>query len=154
MKRLLTLLCSLILLAATAEISAKSPKDLSGIEQYATTYFEGKAPMLNGLSLYSYGIYPELSKNLTALQLAVIESDNYNEARTLVHKLTDGWEKGLSMKTDRANIVVFGTPDKDGVYDEVVIGIGLPGRLIYMYLQGRITGNNLGMLLMPYQPGG
>lgn len=152
MKRLITLLCSLMMLAVSLPLSAKAPEDISSLEKYATVaYFQGRAPMLNKLNMVNYGIYSDLTRKLKVLQIAVMPTNKVEEARNQVHKLVNDWERGLTMNTSRANIAVWGSPDKDGKYKKVVVGIGLPGQLMYIYMEGSITGEDLSLILLPYQ---
>lgn len=151
-KRLLSIIMMLTMLVVSLPATAKSLDDLSSLQSLATlTYIQAKAPMLNKMNLYQYGVHPELTDKLKVLQIAIVPLENADKAREIVRNLVDNWENGLTMNGRNSYISVWGKDRKNDSYGEVVVGVGLPGRLVYIYMQGQISSENLTMLLMPYQ---
>ena len=143
-KKIFLLLITAVMMTATAFARGD---DMSKLETMnPQNYFAARAPMLNGLNLYEYGLYQGLTQKLTMLQIATFAS-NFDRPRDEVRKLTRNMDCGISMQTSYASIKVWGNPNKDGNYERVVIGIGSRGKLTYIYMEGEISAQSLSQLL-------
>lgn len=145
MKRLITALMSVVL---TIGLAAAKDNDLSRMkEMNPSVYIEAGAPLLkSGFYLPDQNVI--LPRDLTKLQMAVLNDEAYyEEGRKLFRKLYEGLDVALSMNTNRANIVIYGNPDKNYVYHKVVVGIGGRGSLVYIYMEGNITGRELSAMV-------
>lgn len=147
-RKIIILMCGLVLMAA--QTSAKSPEDISSLSALqGVSYVQAQGGLLrSGLQLLQYGIPPSLTQNLTKLQIAVVPvGSSLEEARKEVRRVVNGAEVPLKICNRNTNIIVWGSPDKDDVYKRVVVGIGIPGKVTYILMEGRITGEELSAIL-------
>lgn len=143
-KKILLLIVTVVAMSATTYARGD---DMSKLETMnPQNYFAARAPMLNGLNLYDYGLYEGLTRQLKVLQIAVFTT-NFEKPREEVRKLTRGLECGIAMQTGSASVKVWGNPDKNGNYERVIVGIGSRGRLTYIYMEGTITSAALSQML-------
>ncbi len=140
MKRLITALMSVVL---TIGLAAAKDNDLARMkEMNPSVYIEAGAPMLkSGFYLPDQNVI--LPKDLTKLQMVVLNDGAYwEEGRKVFRKAAEGLDVALSMTTNRANIYV---------YHKVVVGIGGRGSLVYIYMEGNITGRDLSTMATMWQ---
>lgn len=149
MERLITALMSVVL---TIGLAAAKDNDLARMkEMNPSVYIEAGAPMLkSGFYLPDQNVI--LPKDLTKLQMVVLNDGAYwEEGRKVFRKAAEGLDVALSMTTNRANIVIYGNADKNYVYHKVVVGIGGRGSLVYIYMEGNITGRDLSTMATMWQ---
>lgn len=146
MKRILFILIAII----TMTMPALSADDLSKLsERKSITFMQAKGDLLrSGLFISQAGLPPEVMQKLDLLQIAIASTgSDYEIARREAHKIIKGMSNDLTSTSSNVNISVWGKQDDNGVYSQVLIGVGTRGQLIYIFMKGKITGADLSYIM-------
>lgn len=137
----------LLLLLTSVGLYAKD-KTLEKVTDYnPVAYICATEPMLrSGLQLSSYGLPMGITQHLTFLELASVTT-NFEEVRKIASKVRKDMDEIVSINAPNIALRAWAAKPKNDVYPRVLLGIGTPGRLTYILLEGEITGKILNQVL-------